>query len=350
MRNIDPSLLVTQTKYDGWRDGANVWWAPADIKLKKATPIDRVNWLNSEKDILNYEHLFNVTNPQDQTNWLVLNSFFSFRKDGVFEGHRRNERESWCRIRCYVVKKSDADKFVSKISGTILVDPHSLPTKTLSWGHNYIGEYPWHPEAQGDEMWLDHHFSDREISSVAIPTTDYFCEKGGYDYSMDESVRLNLPDKWIYDGLHLQLQNGKDLHYLDPNGEVTFFDPSVKTEGPSAALVDKDKFLNLLNELDCEAIWIIAGEKNVYGGQRAGHGFGGCLSHTASYRLGDDGFERTYFEEMGLPTKGQLENCFEGTPVPDHLQFRVEKPRLPVDRANELAAALYAKFLKGEEE
>ena len=112
----------------------------------------------------------------------------------------------------------------------------------------------------------------------------------------------------------------------------------------------RDRFLNLLNELDCEAIWIIAGEKNVYGGQRAGHGFGGCLSHTASYRLGDDGFERTYFEEMGLPTKGQLENCFEGTPVPDHLQFRVEKPRLPVDRANELAAALYAKFLKGEEE
>ena len=39
-----------------------------------------------------------------------------------------------------------------------------------------------------------------------------------------------------------------------------FFDPTVKEPGPSAALVDREAFLEFLKRKNLEAVWIIAGE------------------------------------------------------------------------------------------
>ncbi len=53
-------------------------------------------------------------------------------------------------------------------------------------------------------------------------------------------------------------------------------DPSVAMEGESAALVDRDAFLGLLERDGLVAIWTVAGEKNAYG-DSPGDGFGDGL-------------------------------------------------------------------------
>ena len=73
--------------------------------------------------------------------------------------------------------------------------------------------------------------------------------------------------------------------FVDSDGQNTFMDPSVLEPGPPAALVDRNAFLRVLDQLDLAAIWVIAGQKGAYGGRGAAMGFGGCLNHTALYRL-----------------------------------------------------------------
>ncbi|WP_257829857.1 hypothetical protein [Burkholderia glumae] len=83
-------------------------------------------------------------------------------------------------------------------------------------------------------------------------------------------------------------------------------DPSVAMEGESAALVDRDAFLGLLERDGLVAIWTVAGEKNAYG-DSPGDGFGGRLTFTRLFY--SDGSEirgRDRLETFYEPSEHQL--------------------------------------------
>lgn len=54
-------------------------------------------------------------------------------------------------------------------------------------------------------------------------------------------------------------------------------------------MVSREYFLQCLAQAGLEPVWVIAGEKNVYGGQDVGlsNGFGGCLYHTTVFTISD---------------------------------------------------------------
>ena len=81
----------------------------------------------------------------------------------------------------------------------------------------------------------------------------------------------------------LRLVNGRALTYAGADGKVRFFDPSAAQPGPQAALVDRDAFLEMLEQEGLVALWIISGEKSVYGGADPARGWGGGLAHTFVY-------------------------------------------------------------------
>jgi len=65
--------------------------------------------------------------------------------------------------------------------------------------------------------------------------------------------------------MELWFTDGRRIDYVDATGQRVFFDPSVEEPGPSAALVDYDKFLTLLKAIDLTMLWSIGGEKGLYG-------------------------------------------------------------------------------------
>jgi hypothetical protein len=115
--------------------------------------------------------------------------------------------------------------------------------------------------------------------------------------------------------LSLRLSDGKRVTYVNDDGQVLFFDPSVSSPGPHAALVDREAFLTLLEREQLTAIWVISGEKGAFGGRPWGHGFGGRHVHTYTYVLDSDEFKVIKHTEWDRPSSEQLREFFGQPPA-----------------------------------
>ena len=231
-------------------------------------------------------------------------------------GEKELQRDTWFRLTCIVVHRKDQTKIIESLRGKILTDPDSFPEIELHSGYFYLGEYHWHPEIREFDRWSSH--ADRRPFAVPIRPTvaSYVCESGGYDYSIDRTISIKMPAPWLSKGMGLRLSRGRSLIFVNSDGRETFYDPSVVESGPAAALVDRDAFLRMLDRQDLSAIWVIAGEKNAYGGSDAGLGFGGRLLHTTLYHIDGDGFARYLHTERLHPDQSQLEEFFGDAPIP----------------------------------
>ncbi len=308
-RDIDPSLLAASTHDDAWRQWEKCWWMPVDLKLRSISPVSRLRWLNGPDDFLRDQQLIDVIDPEGKK-WIVLEEVAVWHQWALNDGDRNLERTAWFRLQCMIVKANEFEKLIETLSGEMVTDEHDLPTFPFPW-RAFIGEYPWHPVFQE---------TDYEGARFKVPKSmrpviaSYSAEKGGYDYSIDESFSLDLPSPDVISGMGLHLSNGRELSYQDSSGVVRFLDPSVKQEGPSAALVDAEAFNAFLKREGLVAVWAIGGMKSVYSGNRRHEGWGGeRLFSTLLWRDGKS-FKRKDRFEYRKPRRNQLETFLAGEP------------------------------------
>ncbi|MCQ8127714.1 AVAST type 2 anti-phage system protein Avs2 [Methylomonas rivi] len=259
-RNIDPSLLICKTKDDEWENHPHAWWSPQTLKLRLLKRQEQKLWLQNESDQLNSASLLDVTDPETGERWLVLKSFKQYGTSYDLD----SRIDSWCRCWCVVVKKRHKNRFINAISKHNLIDPDAFP-KIGEFYDSFIGEYPWHPSYKLDDDWTtvdrDYGFPYKVLPTFA----EYTAERGGYDYSIEGTINTYLPAPWLIQKLGLRLIDGRTLFFADAKGQILFNDPSVHEEGPSAALIDRTAFLDLLDKENLAPVWIIAGEKGAYG-------------------------------------------------------------------------------------
>jgi hypothetical protein len=105
-------------------------------------------------------------------------------------------------------------------------------------------------------------------------TIGYLAESNGYDQSLAVTVDARLPRPWLMKALGMRLGDGRTIHYVDGDGCVVFQDPTAEGGFTTTAVVGRTAFLELLTQEKLAAVWLIAGEKNVYG-HSPGNGFGG---------------------------------------------------------------------------
>ncbi|MFA7350801.1 MAG: hypothetical protein WC009_08565 [Methylotenera sp.] len=103
------------------------------------------------------------------------------------------------------------------------------------------------------------------------------------DYSIEETIRIYLPAPWLVAKLGLKLVDGRRAVYANQNGDTLFKDPSISEDGPSAALINKKLFIEMLEKEKLSAVWIIAGEKGGYG--QKDQDFVGRRVHSSVYQL-----------------------------------------------------------------
>lgn len=303
LRNMDPSLLVTETSYDGWAQWDRTWWVPVEASLREISPTARLAWLESDNDVFNDSSLIDVTNPKTKKRYLSLHSFASWRQSGVGVRRKELQRDTWFRLHCVIVRKKDLRKAINSLTGKTLTNPSSLPHIELH-GDHYLGEYPWHPTLEGVDAWTGK--ADWHATAVPMRATvaDYTSERSSFDHSIDKTISVQLPAPWLAKAMGMRLSDGKQLTYVGTTGKELFFDPSVTKDGPQAALVDRDAFLSTLRREELSAIWVIAGEKSVYG--EGDRGFGGRVLYTSIYYLKGKSFEQQVHWEREEPTEEQL--------------------------------------------
>ena len=321
LRDMDPSLLVTRTHYDGWAEWGRTWWVPFDPRLRPVEPHERIAWLRSDTDLVNSSALIELVDPKTGRRWLALDGFAKWTDRGVRDGHREMQRDTWFRLRCIVVNREHEEQAFHSLKNRLYLDDRSLPKADIPIDF-YLGEISWHPDMdQSDPRESPpsrHSRPHREYPTTAT----YTCERGKYDYSIDRTIRVEIPVPWLADSMRLRMQSGRSPVFVDSDGQNTFMDPSVLEPGPPAALVDRNAFLRVLDQLDLAAIWVIAGQKGAYGGRGAAMGFGGCLNHTALYRLEGDGLSRSLYKKWDLPHQDQLESMFGTSNVPPGIPTR----------------------------
>ncbi|OGU16042.1 MAG: hypothetical protein A2076_05245 [Geobacteraceae bacterium GWC2_53_11] len=259
-RNIDPSLLIKKTQDDGWKKHPAVWWSPVSLRLKHLNKSEQQLWLDNDSDQLNCASFIDVTEPLSDQRWLVLKGFKHYGTPYDMGSHI----DSWCRIWCIVLPKNQTKRFIAAIAKQTLIDTHALPT-AVHLGDSFVGEYPWHPACSIEDEWktTDWHTG---YSGKVLPTVSEI-EKGtgGYDYSLEQNLSFYLPAPWIIQKLGMQLVDGRELCFANHSGLTLFKDPSIHELGPSAALIDKAAFIELLEKESLSPVWIIAGEKGAYG-------------------------------------------------------------------------------------
>ena len=304
-RDIDPSLVPAANR--AVHTNPECWWAAPRPPLPKLAPADRMSWVDYDGDLLNRPGLVEAIDPSGRA-WLVLEGFASYCREERRHGRKRMEQEAWYRVGCLVCRKRDLPRLVRALAGVRLADMDSVPKYGTSW-RQFLGEYPWHPSWSSTEDWmaLRDQRGGKPIS-VRRPSLEYLAERGGYDYSFDDTIRMELPAPWLLDGLGGRLANGQRPSYADGNGRTIFFDPSIGAEGPSFALVDRDAFLGLLERDGLAAAWIVAGEKNAYGAGRGrfmDFSFGGSRRHSAIYTFRRGDFTGTVASERAYPSAEQ---------------------------------------------
>lgn len=331
LRDIDPSLLVTETHADGWKEFPRTWWTPVEVRLRAIEPSQRRAWLDSDADIINEAGLIDVTDPQSKRRWLVLDNFSCWHQHGLDAERKEMQRDTWFRLTCVVVAEANAAALWKDLSDSMLTSADELPELKMH-GERFLGEYPWHPAFAEFGQWVEPGGWRSRAVPVRASVAEYYCERGGYDYSIENSVSVHLPAPWLVDALGLRLANGRKLNFVDSKDRIQFFDPSVGQSGPRAGLVDRDAFLTALKREGLSAIWVIAGEKGTYGGSDARQGFGGRVLHTGIYRLVDGQWDSRMYFEREDPSAGQLNGFFHPEAVPAGLTVRIDTPNLALNR------------------
>jgi hypothetical protein len=130
----------------------------------------------------------------------------------------------------------------------------------LLWEHYQSPQFAFPLE----DEWENEFGYQQEIPTPILLTNDrYLCERGTHDCSVDDTIGIDLPARWLVEKMKLSM-NGRRGDFCDANGMVVAFDPSAHEPGPAALLIRRESLLEFLDSSDCRLFWTIRGEKNIY--------------------------------------------------------------------------------------
>lgn len=276
--DLDPSFLLQNSLDSSWDSAPLTWWTPSPPQLPSGDTDVLLAWLSSEHGCCNDVGQIDLCNPDGQK-WLTTYSFRHWKVPGQ---ERRSHTDAWSRITCLVTKLGFGAQLAQE-----LLKKHRGDVSRFGECERlecFLGEHGWR---DAKEIELETNSSQGIHTPYSGIVAALHAEGNGKDNSIDDTFGLHLPTSGLMKLLGLRLRDGRTPEYTDVQGALRWQDPSLKERGAAAALVSREYFLSMLEKAGLEPVWILAGEKNVYGGQDFGgsRGFGGSLYHTTAYTM-----------------------------------------------------------------
>lgn len=299
-RDLDPSLLLRATPHDGWGANHFNWWTPHRYAawLSKSTPGE---WLKSSEDVPPLEDFLRLRDSTGQS-WLLLDGFHLWRRKVEAQGLWRPERDSQelhLIFRSYLTKARDLSAVLGWAKKQNWIN-HRLPQP----GHHFrvhLFEHYSTPRFDDslDSEWITDVWPENDLPRPVLSTTEeYLCEHNTYDCSLDSTVKISLPSRWLAAKLALS-PSGRNGDFVAADGTIVTFDPSTRERGQSVLLAREDALLDLLAREKMAIFWTVLGEKNYYPPEHSSTWLG-RLTLLGSYSYQDgriSGSFRTEFQE-----------------------------------------------------
>jgi hypothetical protein len=286
-RDIDPSLLLRQLPEPGKIGKTVAGWQPVQYVFDDADQQEQIAWIAQQDDCPNPLDFIELTRS-DETVWLNLEGSCAWTEQAPREEERyespRRQMQFW--LHSYIVHREHTDEIFQWLKdknfwGEWMPRPGSMLDV-------FVGEFPWSPSCKDwDEASAWVQYLNREEGDlphpVVVTTTEYLCEKGTFDCSIDETISALMPSAWLMKNMELRWSSGR-FSFVDSTNEVVAFDP-LEEVGSKVFLISKEKVVRFLSENNFELIWIVFGERLLIGGNtREWHG---QLEFSGAYRLCD---------------------------------------------------------------
>lgn len=263
IRDIDPSVLK-RTK-----DRAKPKFSVFN-RLYDTWTIENKSWLEIKDDYPDPEKIINLT--LDNNEWLILESHLDWEEPELIGNERYAcpQKRLWYQIRSYIVKKDNFESIILWLKNKNFMG-RWMPESIERW-EIFDREFYWSPAYnyffeiynEGDQF--QRIYSDRsckEIVGEVTVTTEMNIWESGYDKSFVKSSGLK-PCNEIFS--HMQLKYGdEEGFYYSLENEKICYDLSELFSVGSNLIIQKDNFLNFLEENGYSIFWTILGEKNIIG-------------------------------------------------------------------------------------
>ena len=264
-RDLDPSCTLRSThRSRSWDGHVPSWWTPWQYESWRED-LEHSAWIRLCDDIPDVPALLN-TRDSDGVRWLNLDGFLSWLQShpADVEPHTLDRRQCWVRSKAFLVREEDSEAFLAWAKG---VDYRRFHMPDPSISEIFLGEFVWSPgygsltqSFEGIDGWTELG-AGCPVSVQAAPL-ERLTESSGFDCSIDEGFTLQLPCQQLVSGLGLKW-SGTGADYLDSDGKLAAFDPTVYEEGPSALLIREDLLKRYLSDHGLAVCWMVQGEKLV---------------------------------------------------------------------------------------
>ena len=237
-------------------------------------------WLKNSRDLPDPRKIIEFVDEQG-IYWVALEGFVEWQEETPPEEKKYElpRRTLWYMVKSYLVRATDKDKVFEwakrqHFMGRWMPESHEFY-------HVYLGEYPWASAFLYHYTPYCHHdgWTDgargRKIPAKILVTDDQYLSSGSsIDCSTNEAIRVQLPAKFIVDGMELT-QDYVDGRFFDKDGDLVAFDPKVFDDNaPSCILIKKDKLVDFLKGKNYALFWTLLGEKNIIGERTIGQPLG----------------------------------------------------------------------------
>jgi hypothetical protein len=242
-RDIDPSLLLQDSRHDGWAENQRNWWTPHTYNAwtSAATPLD---WLQQTDDLPPPTDFLELTGP-DKQKWMVLDAYTCWRRKervGEFRGRELDRQEIHYIFRSYLVRREHLPKVMSWGEKQDWINDR-LPSAPNYHGP-HLHEHFWSPYFDWplDEDWITDVWRDNDLPHPVIQTTtDFSCGESGYDCSVDKGkgFSISMPSRWLAKQMGLRI-SGRRGDFVDSKGQIITFDPSTREAGHSTLVIQRE--------------------------------------------------------------------------------------------------------------
>jgi hypothetical protein len=274
VRDIDPTIIIKTTQKEDSIEKARdlPWWVPYKYQNWKE---DAETWKRRFDDFPPVQELITVTDSNG-IEWLNLNLHLDWREPKKLGEDRwdSNGKRIWYDIGSLIVAPKERCRML-KVDHANNAWRSQSPDVSNRY-EVFSREYYWSPASLffqntayygGDALptVIDDPDSGKQVAK-AYNTALYFLWEEEFDCSKEGAISYYKPAPFVANGLKFSQKEGE---YLNNQGEVVCFDPSVYEKGPACLLMRKDHVQNILKESGLRLVWIIQGEKQILGNNHA---------------------------------------------------------------------------------
>ena len=273
VRDIDPTLLIKNTGDINEDIENDFWWINSN---HIETEIDNEQWVGSNEDVPLGEDLISI-NDKSGVEWIILEGYpeWAEKRQLGEEKFDKPHKRMWWHIKSYLIKNEDwqeCSEWLRKQNYWGNWMPESRSRYEM-----FQREYYWSPaytffqqNYYSGELWRKASKGDGTGQYDVMVTADSYMWEEEFDFSKEKTISFLKPSQHIFEKMSLRYSEN-DGEFIDINGDVVCFDPSVSFDSKSFLLIKKSTFLDYLKKNNLKVAWTVIGEKQILGGPFSSH-------------------------------------------------------------------------------